>query len=138
MRFAPISAAPSAPFRFAVWIFAANAVLGAIGLVLGLGVLGFELDRLRAASIAPLLVNTGLAVAWITLNAWIVRGLLARRTDAYVAAVAVLLLQTVSQGWSFATHKFSFAFSAICLIAMASVWGEIRGLERRMGGPRGR
>jgi hypothetical protein len=125
MRFAPLSAAPSARLRFAVWFFRASAVLVALRLLIWLIAYPFGW-HIRVPLFWPITLNVTISGAAIALNLWIANALSSRRMVGFwiaIVMVGLALVATVRRG---SLLTLSAAWAMALVLVVASVWGELQ------------
>jgi hypothetical protein len=125
MRFAPLSALPSARLRFVVWFFRANAVLAALRLFIWLIAYPFGW-HIRVPLFWPVISNVLFSGAVIALNLWIAKSIAARRMVGFWLAILLSGLSLVAAVRRDSLSMLSVTWSIALVLVVASVWTELK------------
>ncbi len=125
MRFAPISSEPSLRLRFAVWIFRANAVITALGLLVWLAAYPFGW-HIRVPLFWPIVSNVIGRSVIVAANLWIAAALADRRLAGFWIAVGLMALSVINVLRARALISVQGVIAVLMLISIASVWSELQ------------
>jgi hypothetical protein len=106
------------------FLFAANAVFATIGLVVALADIVFHFLKVQWSPIKAIL-SIGGSVMWVGINSWTAKELQAGRRRALSVGLPIFGLVLLQELLRWRGNSIKIAFSAVCLLALLSVWNEL-------------
>jgi hypothetical protein len=121
---APVSSGSSTRLAFVGFLFYANAGLATIILVAALADIVFHFLGVQWSPIKATL-SIGGSIMWIGINWWTAKELQAGRRRALSVGLPIFGLLLLQELLRWRGNSIKIAFSALCLLALLSVWNEL-------------